>query len=107
MEYIGKIENDRKLLINEEGIVIFGAGRELEWLLDRIEEMKIKNKLLCICDNAKEQQGRKVEGIKVVTPEKAFQSYKNAIYIVYNRFCVEISEQLVEKAIERIHLIRR
>ena len=35
MEYIGRLENDRKLYADEVGIVIFGAGKDLGKILDK------------------------------------------------------------------------
>ena len=37
MEYIGSFECDKKLINNEAGIVIFGAGKGLSGLLDKME----------------------------------------------------------------------
>jgi len=106
MEYIGRIENDKKLHINETGIAIFGAGKELEKLLDKLEQMHVKNKVICVCDNNLEKQGREVKGIKIVSPGYAFRCYGSAAYIVYNRFSMEICRQLAAQGINKIHLIR-
>jgi FlaA1/EpsC-like NDP-sugar epimerase len=106
MEYIGRIENDNKLHMNETGIVIFGAGKDLEKLLDKLEKMHEKDKITCICDNNPAKQGKEVRGIKIVSPDYALRYYSNAAYIVYNKFCIEICRQLAGQRIEKIHLIR-
>ncbi len=106
MEYIGSFECDKKLINNEAGIVIFGAGKGLSGLLDKMEKSGIKGRVLCICDNNSEQQGNFIQGIQVISPEEAICRYSNAMFIVYNRFCEEISKQLIDEGIERIHLIR-
>lgn len=106
MEYIGKIENDKKLFENKEGIVIFGAGEKLKHLLCRLNELQVKDKVVCICDNNCEKQGQEIEGIEVYEPEEAFRRYKKEMYIVYNQYSLEICQQLVKANINRIHLIR-
>lgn len=106
MEYIGKLEDDKKLYQNKKGIVIFGAGKELCRLLGKMEESEIQDRILCICDNDPQRQGGKMAGIAVVSPEYAFIHYNEAVYIVYNRFCAEISRQLVKMGIKNIHLLR-
>lgn len=106
MEYIGRLENDI-LIRSKNKIVIFGAGKELSSLLNQMDAMGIKKGVLCICDNNSAQQGKKIDGIEIVSPDYAFLRCRDAIYIVYNRFCMEISKQLMDEGIERIHLIRR
>lgn len=106
MEYIGRIENDKKLHMNEMGIVIFGAGKNLEKVLDKLEKIHEKNKVICVCDNDVKKQGREINGIEIVSPDYALRHYSGAVYIVYNQFCIEICRQLTEQGIERIHLIR-
>lgn len=106
MEYIGRIENDKKLYIEEHGIIVFGAGRGLEKLLDKFEEMHMKDRIICICDNNYEKQGKEINGIKIVNPQYAFNHYRNSDYIVYNQFCIEICMQLLEEGIKKVHLIR-
>ena len=106
MEYIGRLEHDR-MIEDKSEIVIFGAGKELSCLLNQMNIIGVKSNILCICDNSLVLQGRKIDGIEIVSPEYAFSRYSNAIYIVYNRFCMEISRQLKDKGIKRIHLIRR
>ena len=55
MEYIGKIEHDQKLCMGENGIVIFGAGGQLENLLNKLENLHVRDKVVCICDNNPEK----------------------------------------------------
>lgn len=105
MEYIGKIKNDKKLLQNKNGIVIFGAGNDLGKLLYKLNELHVKERVICICDNNPERQGKENLGIKIVNPEYAFSHYADSSYIAYNKFRLEICKQLVTSGIERIHLI--
>lgn len=106
MEYIGRIEKDQKLCMNENGIIIFGAGERLESLLEKLEKLCIKDRVVCICDNHLEKHGKELEGIKIVSPDYAFSHYENSSYIAYNQFRLEICRQLVDRKIQRIHLIR-
>lgn len=105
MEYIGKVKNDKKLLMNKSGIVIFGAGNELNKLLYKLDEMHVKQQIICICDNDPKRQGKENSGIKIVSPDHAFSHFMDASYIAYNQFRLEICEQLLASGIERIHLI--
>lgn len=107
MEYIGKIENDQKLCEDNEDIVIFGAGEGLNGLLAKLEKMQVRDRIVCICDNNCEKQGQEISGLKVYKPEYVFHTHSSASYIVYNRFCIEICNQLVKEGINKIHLIRR
>lgn len=106
MDYIGRIENDKKIRLTTDEIVIFGAGRDLERILDKLVEMCITNRVVCICDNSREKQGKEINGIKVISPDEAINYYNDAAYIVYNQFRIEICRQLKEQGIEKIHLIR-
>ncbi len=106
MEYIGRLENDRKLQSSEACIVIFGAGKEFVKILDKLEKSNLKKNVICICDNDVKKQGKEISGIQIVSLDYALRYYKNAIYIVYNQFCIEICKQLSEQGIDRIHLIR-
>lgn len=106
MEYIGRIKNDRKLYANEVDIVIFGAGKDLAKILDKLEKLNVKENVICACDNDTKKQGKTINGIEIVSLDYALSRYTNAVYIVYNQFCIEICRQLAEQGIERIHLIR-
>ncbi len=107
MEYIGKIEFDKKLCEDKESIVIFGAGQGLKNILNRLDEMNLQDRIVCVCDNSCEKQGQEVYGLKVYNPEDVFQTHRSASYIVYNQFCIEICNQLIKEGINKIHLIRR
>lgn len=106
MEYIGKIENDKKLYRDTQGIIVFGAGNSIDKLLNELEKMHLKGRVKYICDNNCEKQGKEISGIKIVNPQYVFNYYRNSDYIVYNQFCVEICKQLLEEGIKKVHLIR-
>lgn len=106
MEYIGKIENDRILWESREPIVVFGAGKEITTLLHSLEMLQVKERVVCICDNNTERQSGEVDNIQLCSLEYVVSHYPNAMYMVYNRFSIEMSMQLIEKGIDRIHLLR-
>ena len=106
MEYIGKIENHRILCESREPIVVFGAGKEIKSLLYSLEVLQIKERVVCICDNNTQRQNGEVDNIQLCSLEYAISHYPNAMYMVYNRFSIEMSMQLIEKGIDRIHLLR-
>lgn len=106
VDYIGRIENDKKISLTTDEIVVFGAGRELERILDKLTEMCVMDRVVCICDNSREKQGKEINGIKIISLDDAINCYSDAAYIVYNQFQIEICRQLMEQGIEKIHLIR-
>ncbi len=106
MEFIGRIKNDIKLYESDIKIVLFGAGNGLDELLNILNDMNIRERVVCICDNDLKKQGNNVEGLRVNSLEYTSQHYGDAIYIVYNKFCIEICKQLLKNNIKKIHLIR-
>lgn len=106
MEYIGRIIHDKIIQEGRDKIVIFGAGDGVKNLLDRLAEMKVENRIACICDNNPQKQGKQIFGINICSLDEAVSAYDDAVYIVYNRFCKEICEQLVKREIKKIHLLR-
>ena len=106
MKYIGRIEKDISLCEKNEKMVVFGAGKGLKRLLDKLEQLQIKDRVVCICDNNPEKQEKKISGIRVVSLDYALKNYRYENYIVYNQFCVEICRQLISNGVQKIHLIR-
>lgn len=100
------LENDVKLESNSKEIVIFGAGSAVGRVIDKLEQLGMKDKVACICDNRPEICEKIIRNIKVMGFERAYSLYRNADYIVYNRYATEISQQLIEKGIEKIHYIK-
>lgn len=107
MEYIGKIEYDKKIRNGTGDIVIFGAGNMLRELLGDLEMLGIKNRVVCICDNSSEVCGKTEDGIFICSASQVFKDYKDADYIVYNKYSLDICRQLMENGIAKIHFIRR
>lgn len=106
MVYIGSLEYDEQIKTTG-GIVIFGSGFLLPYLMKKLDTFNLSKKIIAICDNNTAVHGEKVAGISVMSPEYVFRKYAGADYIVYNQYFIEICKQLQENHIKRIHLIRQ
>lgn len=106
MDYIGRLEYDGKLQKGLEHVVIFGGGERLPELLKRMDQLGLKKRILCICDNDRKKWGQTVDGIEILPPEEVFQKFKDCPYILYNKYSVAICRQLLQEGISKIHLIR-
>lgn len=106
MVYIGSLEYDEQLKATR-GIIIFGAGSLLPYLMKKLDAINLSHKIMAICDNNTAVHGEKLAGISVMSPELVFREYADADYIVYNQYFMEICKQLQENHITGIHLIRQ
>lgn len=106
MDYIGRLEFDVKLQDRLEYMVIFGGGEMLPDLLERMDRLRLKERIVCICDNNCKKWGQKIDGIEIMSPKKAFEQFKDTSYLVYNKYSLDICRQLLQEGISRIHLIR-
>lgn len=106
MTYIGSLNYDEQLK-KAKGIIIFGGGSMLGRLLERMRQMELTEKIVAVCDNSVSLQKQGISGIPVLSPEYACEKYRDMDFIVYNRYFMEICEQLRKSSITRIHLIRQ
>lgn len=106
MVYIGSLEYDEQLQ-RSTGIIIFGAGAMFPHLLREMERLKLSEKIIAICDNNAAVQGEREMGILVISPEDACREYRDADYIIYNKYFMENCIQLQKNGIIGIHLIRQ
>ena len=106
MVYIGNLDYDEHIK-KAEGIIIFGGGSMLPHLLKKMEQHNLIEKIIAICDNNKDMQGKEISGIPVLAPDDACKKYMNLDFIVYNQYFMEICEQLYKNCITQIHLIRQ
>ncbi len=106
MEYIGDLRNDKRLK-EASDIVIFGGGMMLPVLLDNMNQLHLRDRVVAVCDNNQKMHGKTIYGIPMYGLEYVKHNYKNATYIVYNKYFVEICKQLVENHIDKIHLLRQ
>ncbi len=106
MEYIGSLEYDTRLRNEAEKIIICGAGKRLEPLLSEFQILGIKN-IICVCDNNITSTREDMDGIPICSLNTAFEKYRDADFVVYNRYAIEICRQLMDNGISKIHLLRR
>ena len=107
MVYIGSLKFDDQLKDNTVPLVIFGAGKMCDSLIDDLKNLGVDKKVVGICDNDLSLCGRKMQNIQIYDPATVLKHFPEADFIVYNRYAIKICEQLLENGISRIHLIRR
>ena len=105
MEYIGSLAFDTKLKDAAVNIVIFGAGKKLKSLLNEVQILGIRN-IACICDNDIGGKKESVEGIPIYSFNETLEKFHDADFVVYNRYAMDICQQLMDNGISKIHLIR-
>lgn len=105
MEYIGTIRKDFYLM-NYSSIVICGAGKTCERIIDFFEERKEKIKIKMICDKDEEKQGKTIKGIKVVSYDVATSEFRQALYLVANVDVLNCLKTLYSYDIKNIHIVR-
>ena len=104
MEFIGNINFDDKLYQSCQ-IVVCGAGKMLPDLLNTLSQMGLLGRVVAICDNNYEFWGKKIDEIQIDSYERIIEQYLEADFIVYNRFSLEIYDQ-IQKHVKKVHLIR-
>ncbi len=87
--------------IGKQKVVICGCGkmgRYTHALLDRYG----MDRIVAFADAGKEQQGTKVQGLKVLSPEEAARAYPDACFVIANKYSYkEIGEKLAGLGIDR------
>lgn len=105
MMYIGGLKFDDEIK-KAEGIIVFGGGSMLPYLLKKMKQLNIAERIVAICDNNIAIQGKEVSGVPIMSPKFVCENYREFDFIVYNQYYMEICEQLHRNHIEKIHLIR-
>lgn len=106
MVYIGSLDYDEQIK-KAAGIIIFGCGSMLPYLLKKMEQLNLQEKIKAICDNNVSMQGAQISGIPVLAPNYVCKEYGDLDFLVYNQYFMEICEQLQQNHIARVHLIRQ
>lgn len=104
MEYIGTCENDTKL-DKEKEIVLFGCGKMAHGIYRILQQKHLDERVRYFCDNNEAVQGTSVCGCTVVSVEHAVREYPDAAYIVASTCVREMTEQLRDMGIKKIHII--
>lgn len=105
MEFIGKIEDDSKLLL-EDKIVIYGAGTIGKRLVRALDGKGCKEKIVAFCDSNQKIWGKKEEGIQVMSLKETVEKYPDAAYLIGSCCVRQIAETLIEAGIDKIHIAR-
>lgn len=87
----------------ENGIVIFGAGRRVESVIDYYHEKNICIK--AICDNDEKKWGIQIKNIDVISPMTALKNFPQYVYtvaIAKNQFVIR--QQLLSLGIEAFQI---
>lgn len=85
-------------------IVIFGAGVLGNRIIDLLKQHD--SKIMAICDNSKQLQGKERKGFMIYSVEDAVERFQNAVYIVANRrHMAEMKQQLRCMGIEDEHIV--
>lgn len=105
MEFIGKIEDDDKLL-QEDQIVIYGAGNIGKKLVIVLEKKGYRKKIVAFCDGNQQIWGKEENGILVISLEEAVRRYPEAAYLIGSCCVRQMAEALIEAGISKIHITR-
>lgn len=106
MEYIGWLEDDNKL-IDEDAVVIYGAGKYGKRAYSVMKEKGWENKIKAFCVSEESAAGGEIEGIRVVPVKIAAEKYKGACYLIASVAVREMIESLKVVGItENIHIVK-
>lgn len=82
--------------VEKKEIVIFGSGSWGQFFYGLSHILCIE-RILAYCDNQKAIQGKRLNGVLVMSPEEAVRKYPDAIFVIANRNAVqEMEAQLLE-----------
>lgn len=94
-----------KKCVEKKEIIIFGGGSWGQFFHHLSHVLCIKQ-ILAYCDNQKAIQGKKLNGILVMSPEEAVQKYPEAVYVIANIYAAkEMEMQLLELGIAKERVI--
>jgi len=99
-----KVYSDIINMIKEKKVVIVGAGMGGKYMLARLRRDEVEPEY--IFDNAKELEGKFLEGVKIIKPRKLSE---DCLYIICARnpqFSVELNEQLIALGINSEDIVK-
>ena len=80
-------------IAGNQQIVLFGCGNLGTQLMEHFDDYK--SRVMCICDNNQNKWGELLDNKEIRSPEDAFRSYPNALFVItVARGKEEIKEQL-------------
>lgn len=83
----------RKEIREMEKIIVFGAGKRLEELLE--SGYMAQFEVLAFCDSDVKKQGMIIEGMRIISPDKINEYEYDAVYISTEKYFDEIKQKLV------------
>jgi len=95
------VEENFRSLENKK-VVLFGAGLYLPIAIFSLGQHNIK--VVSICDNDIEKQGKNIYGLDILSPEESAQKYTDAVFIIstYPKYINEIKRQLYDLGVKKI-----
>lgn len=89
-----------RMLKNPADLVLFGAGRYGEIVLDALKGEGIRS-VRCFCDNSDKAIGNVVDGLEVLSPCDAAKRYPDACFVITPKdYENEILRQLVHMGVD-------
>lgn len=104
VEYIGRLKDDKRLLMESKKIAIFGVGVRGKKLYRELKAYGKEEAVVCFIDNDEEKQGSRIESRQVISVEQIKEREPDAI-LVSSIWEKEIIEQLIQCGIGNIHWI--
>lgn len=107
VEFIGKFEDDKSLFDDVCPIIIWGIGENGINLYNELVKYNMKNRILGFGDNDQSKWHQVINGVKVYGIEEIIDlcDEQNCTILIKNMHGWEICTQLVEKKMDKIHLL--
>lgn len=94
-----------KKCVEKKEIIIFGSGSWGQFFHHLFYVLCIE-RILAYCDNQKAIQGKRLNGVLVISPEEAVQRYPDAVFVIANKNAAQKMEtQLLELGVLRERVI--
>lgn len=88
-----------RMLKEPQRLVLFGAGKYGETILAALKREGIDT-VQCFCDNNDKALGKRIDGLKVISPQDAMNQYPDACFVITPKdYENEILRQLVHMGV--------
>lgn len=105
MDYIGTIEQDKKIL-DEKEIIIYGAGKVGKHCCEVLSLKGRADSVKGFCDGNAAIVGGILMDKNIYSVEEAVRLHPNAVYLVASMCVRQMTEKLMACGINKIHIIR-
>jgi len=99
--FCGSRQKDRNIKYANK-LVICGGGNKLKSVIDFLEGIDKKDRIVAVVDNDKNKQNKVVDGYLIRSYEKMYDDDENH-WIICNRYDYDIYIQLRDNGIDKIH----